>query len=171
MVTEKEKRKIFTAKSLAYSGLLAALLVGGKYALSFIPNVEIVSPLIILTSVFFGLNVSLPAVIAFCLIDTVVYGFYPTVFLQYMVHWPSLAILSYVVSRKSKELFRLIAVNFILSIAFWIGTPVVNVIFRFSLFWSTVVSGIPFFIAQAVSSLAFLIALYKPFAALSRRMV
>lgn len=170
MVSE-QKNKIFTAKSMAYSGLLAALLVGGKYALSFIPNVEIVSALIVLTSVFMGLNVSLPAVIVFCVADNFVYGFYPTVLIQYLIHWPALAISSYLVSRKSKELFRLIVVNFILSITFWIGTPVINVIFKFSLFWPTVVSGIPFFIAQAVSSLAFLIALYKPFEALSRRMV
>ncbi len=170
MVKDKNK-KIFTAKSIAYSGLLAALLVGGKYALSFIPNVEIVSPLIILTSAFFGLPVSLPAVIVFCLVDTVIYGFYPTVLVQYIFHFPLLAVMSFIVSKKDRGIFALVLTSFVFSIAFWLETPVINVLFKFSLFLPTVVSGIPFFVAQCVSSIAFLLVLYKPVSALSNRMV
>lgn len=170
MVTKENKTK-FTARSVAYSGLLAALLVGGKYALSFIPNVEIVSPLIILSSAFFGLHVSLPAVVVFCLVDNFIYGFYPTVLLQYAIHFPLLAIISYVFSRKDKGCFLLVLISFIFSIAFWLGTPIINVIFKFSLFIPTVISGIPFFVAQCVSSIAVLLVLYKPVFALSKRIV
>lgn len=170
MVTKKNTKK-FAARSIAYSGLLAALLVGGKYALSFIPNVEIVSPFIMLSGAFFGLTVTLPSVIVFCLIDTVIYGFYPTIFLQYIVHFPLLAIASFLFTRSNKEIFRLIVISFIFSIAFWIGTPIINVIFKFSLFMPTVISGIPFFVAQCVSSMAFLFVLYKPVSALSKRIV
>lgn len=151
------------AKEIAYAGVLSAVLIAGKFALSFLPNVEMVSAIIILATIYFGIKISLPAVLVFCLIDTVIYGFYPIAFCQYLFHFPLLCVITYFVSKNSKELLPFIVLSFAFSILFWLETPILNVIFKFSLFLPTLISGIPFFVAQTISSIAFLIALYKPF--------
>ena len=151
------------AKEIAYAGVLSAVLIAGKFALSFLPNVEIVSAIIILATVCFGIKTALPGVLVFCIADAFIYGFYPIALIQYLFHFPLLCVCSYVLSKKTKELLPFVVLSFIFSMAFWVETPILNVIFKFSLFMPTLISGIPFMVAQTISSLAFLIALYKPF--------
>ena len=55
-------------KNVALVGMMTALLTTGKAVLSFIPNVEIVSFMIIMFSVYFGRK-TLLAVFAFVLIE------------------------------------------------------------------------------------------------------
>lgn len=160
---ENKSAKSKISKKIAYSGILAATLIAGKYVLSFLPNVEIVSPLIILSAVFFGIGVSLPSAVVFVIVDTIIYGFYPTVLIQYAFHFPLLAITSYFAAKKGENLLKIIIISFIFSMFFWVETPIINVIFKFSLFLPTLISGIPFMVAQSLSSIAFCLVLYKPF--------
>lgn len=157
------KNSLTITKVIAYSGLLSATLISGKYVLSFIPNVEIVSALIILSSVFLGLKITLPSVVVFVLADTLIYGFYLNSLIQYIFHFPLLSLLSYLVTKKNQSLLKLILVSFTFSVLFWIETPIINVILRFSLFIPTLIAGIPFFIIQAISSIATIFFLYSPF--------
>lgn len=151
------------AKEIAYASVLSAVLIAGKFALSFLPNVEMVSAIIILATIYFGIKISLPAVFVFCIIDAFIYGFYPAVLIQYLFHFPLLCVITYLFSKKTTEILPFVLLSFAFSILFWFETPILNVIFKFSLFLPTLISGIPFFVAQTISSIAFLIALYKPF--------
>ena len=62
------------AKDIAYASVLSAVLIAGKFALSFLPNVEMISAIIILATIYFGIKISLPAVLVFCIIDAFIYG-------------------------------------------------------------------------------------------------
>ena len=62
----------FSAKRLALAGMMAALLIVGKYVLSFIPNVEVVTTLIICYSCIFGFD-GVIATLIFCTADIFLY--------------------------------------------------------------------------------------------------
>ncbi len=60
-------------RKLLLFGLLAGLLVTLKFALSFLPNIEVVTPLIIAYTFVFGIQVIIPVYI-FVAIETLLYG-------------------------------------------------------------------------------------------------
>ena len=92
----KSKAKHSTAL-ICISAMYAGLLVGGKAALSAIPNVEIVTLLIALCAYCWGLGVALPAVGAFIVVETIFYGFNTWV-ISYIIHWNAVAIAFWLVS-------------------------------------------------------------------------
>ncbi len=92
----KSKVKHSTAL-ICISAMYAGLLVGGKAALSAIPNVEIVTLLIALCAYCWGLGVALPAVGAFIVVETMFYGFNTWV-ISYIIHWNAVAIAFWLVS-------------------------------------------------------------------------
>ncbi|MDR3215900.1 MAG: hypothetical protein LBT55_00605 [Clostridiaceae bacterium] len=75
-----------TAKELVYAGVFAALLSGAKLALRVIPNVEVVTLLIILYASFAGGRAVFCAVTVFCTIEFAIYGFGTWVPLYY-IYW------------------------------------------------------------------------------------
>lgn len=87
----KQKMKL-TIQDLALLGLLTATLTAGKAALSFIPNVEVVSLLIIVYSLVFGPKV-LFSVFAFVLLEVFQYGLGIWT-VMYLYIWPILSLLT-----------------------------------------------------------------------------
>ena len=83
-----------TVSDIAVIGIMVATLVGGKMALSFLPNVEVVTLLIILYTLCFGKKV-IYAIFAFICIETFLYGFHLWV-IMYLYTWPLLALITYV---------------------------------------------------------------------------
>lgn len=151
------------AKDIAVTAMTAALLVCGKLVIFYIPNVEVVTPLIIITTCAFGYKRVLPAVLVFCLLDNFLYTFFYLVTIQYFFHWPLLCILSEVTFRLFKDnslAFSLLGL--FSAILFWIETPAINHIFRFSLFLPTLVAGIPFMIPMAVCGFFITLISYRP---------
>lgn len=84
-------------------GVMVAALEGGKIALSFLPNVEIVTLFIILFTLFFGGKV-IYAIAAFILLEGFLYGF-GLWFVMYLCIWPLLALLTYLFRRRTGTLF------------------------------------------------------------------
>ncbi len=78
---------IFVARVAVMSGMLTVL----KFALSFVPNVEVITLLILVFASALGLSYALPATFVFCLVDMAIYGIGSWVVL-YFVYWPLLAI-------------------------------------------------------------------------------
>lgn len=81
-----------TIQDLALLGLLTATLTVGKAALAFIPNVEVVSLLIIVYSLVFGPKV-LFSVFAFVLLEIFQYGLGIWT-VMYLYIWPLLSLLT-----------------------------------------------------------------------------
>lgn len=87
------KGSFYHVKKIVLIGLLAATVTGGKLALSAIPNVEIVTLLIILYTVVFGLTVSLPVTIVFVSAEMLIYGINTWV-ISYYIYWCALALVA-----------------------------------------------------------------------------
>jgi hypothetical protein len=80
-----------TTKKIALTGILAALLIGGKWALSAIPNVEIVTVLIGSFGFVFGPWVTVMATLAFVVEEALIWGFNTWV-VSYFIYWPLVAV-------------------------------------------------------------------------------
>ena len=156
----------YATYNIAVIGLLSALLVTGKYVLQFIPNVEIVSSLIIVFTCTLGLKRTFPAVLVFCLLDNLLYPFSIFVTIQYFFHWPLLCILTKLIIRNNKPnlKYNIVFVIYIafMSFLFCLETPMINEIFNISKFIPTLVSGIPFMIPMLISGVVVITVLYLP---------
>ena len=73
-----------SAKRIALAALFAALVSGGKLALMFIPNVEVVSILLAVAGYCFGALFSLSVSLVFCTVETALWGFNTWVILYFV---------------------------------------------------------------------------------------
>lgn len=90
-----------TAAYVVKTAVMAALLTSLKLALSFIPNVEIVTLLILVYAAVFGAMYTLPAVLIFCCVEIAIYGVASWVLL-YFIYWPLLAFGACIILKKRK---------------------------------------------------------------------
>lgn len=86
----KNKTKLGTLYIVRVA-FMAALLTVGKLALSFIPNVEVVTVLVIVYGSALGIGYVLPATLIFCAVEMALYGV-GTWNVLYFVFWPLLGI-------------------------------------------------------------------------------
>ena len=98
----KSEKSRFTTRDVVIMALLIALLVVSKEALAFLPNIELVSLLIILYSLQFGKK-TIFIIIAFILIEGLLYGF-GTWWWAYLYTWPLLYILTRVLRKFTNPL-------------------------------------------------------------------
>ncbi len=102
-INKGRKGAIFVARVAVMSGMLTVL----KFALSFVPNVEVVTLLVLVFASAFGLLYALPATIIFCLVDMAIYGIGSWVVL-YFVYWPLLAIVGALCLKKGNLIIAVI---------------------------------------------------------------
>ena len=93
----------FTARDIALIGVMIATLEVAKLAMSYLPNIELVTLLIILYTLFFG-NKIYYALAAFVLLEGCLYGFGVWWFM-YLYIWPLLAILTNIVKKQQSVWF------------------------------------------------------------------
>lgn len=87
------KKGRLAAEYVVKVAVMSALLTALKFALSFIPNVEVVTLLIMVYAAVFGAAYTLPAVVVFCAVEIAIYGVGSWVIL-YFFYWPMLAAVS-----------------------------------------------------------------------------
>ncbi|MGI6538968.1 MAG: hypothetical protein ACOX22_11860 [Caldicoprobacterales bacterium] len=143
-------------------GLLSALTTAGKLALSFIPNVEIVTLFFILFAVTLGLKRSLLISLVFSIVEILLYGF-STWVLGYFIIWPLLVIVASFLSKRIKTeygyavlggLFGLFfGMVFALTESFFYGPA-----YGFA-YW---VNGLVFDLIHGVSNFILILLLFKP---------
>lgn len=85
---------------VARVALIAALLTVGKMAFAAIPNVEVVTVLIIVYGATLGLPYALTATLIFCTVEMAIWPPHTWVVLYY-IYWPALAIVSSFTLRRS----------------------------------------------------------------------
>ncbi len=76
-----------TTKDLAIIGLYTALLIGGQLALSAISGVEIITLLFTAFCFYFGTWRGMAVATAFSLLRMIVFGFFPSVLVLYLVYY------------------------------------------------------------------------------------
>ncbi len=137
-------------------GLMAATLEVGKFTLSFLPNIEVVTLLCALFGYVFG-GAGVIATLVFIAIEPLIYGF-GTWIISYCLYWPFVAIIFMLLGRlKVKNRVILTVVAVILTVWFGILTSLVDVglfsgyfdnfLYRFGIYY---LRGITFYITQII---------------------
>ena len=155
------------AHRLVLGGVLVAVLEASKLALSFLPNVELVSLLVILYALEFPTLVFLILPV-FVLVECGVYGLGLWVFM-YLYAWPLLAVLARLFHCRQAPLFwALLSGGFglcfgaLCALAYLpVGGP--------TLFFTTWVSGIPYDLVHCGANFLLCLCLFSPLRRLIKR--
>lgn len=98
--TGSENKKRWSARDIAVTGTMVALLEISKRALDLLPNIELVSFLFIMFTLFYGRK-TLAAAMAFATFECVYFGFGPWTLTYYYV-WPVLILLVLAARKKGR---------------------------------------------------------------------
>ncbi|MBR4800256.1 MAG: hypothetical protein IK048_01070 [Clostridia bacterium] len=101
---------------VARVAILASLLTVGKIAFAALPNVEVVTLLIIVYGATLGLPYALTAALIFCTVEMALYSPH-TWILMYYIYWPLLAVLSSLLLRR-RNVFKTTVVAVVLAVIY-----------------------------------------------------
>lgn len=76
---------------VAVVAVFTALLLGAQYALWFVKGVEVVTVLLLVFSYRFGVRCGVLSAVAFSLLRSLLFGFFPNVVLLYLIYYPLFA--------------------------------------------------------------------------------
>ncbi len=158
MQTKVSKKRIKPARAVALVGIMTATMECGKLALSFLPNIEVVTLLHALYGYVFG-SLGIVASLVFVCIEPLIYGF-GTWVPAYFLYWPIVAAVFMLLSRlKVKNRWLITVVAVLLTVWFGILTSLVEIglfsgffddfFSRFSIYY---LRGIPFYAAQIATN-------------------
>ena len=154
-----------TIKDIAVMGVMVATMTSFKYAMSLIPNVEPVSLLIILYTLFLGPKV-IYAIVVFILVEGLIYGF-GTWWVSYLYIWPLLAVSTYLIGKKVTDIktrtwvFSIVSALFGLFFGALTSIPhfiMGGFIYGFNYF----IAGIPYDLLHCVGNFVICLALFYP---------
>ena len=151
-----------SAKRVAFAGVMGALLVVSKFALSFIPNVEVVTTLLVAFCFVFGFD-GVVSSLVFCTLDVIIYPPSIDVIVSYYIYWNLMAI-TVAVLREFKV--RNFTAYFITATGYTLFFGVITSFFN-SLFFGVpfgvvYVAGLYFYAIHLVSTAVFMIVGFKP---------
>lgn len=164
---KKSGKKLLNIKDIALIGIMTATLEVVKLALSFLPNIELVTLLIILYTLFFGRKV-IYAIYIFVMLEGLLYGFDIWWFV-YLYIWPFLAIVTGIFHKQKSVWFwsilsgvyglcygALCAIPYLFISNSGTGKGGLHVAFTW---W---IAGIPFDLIHGVSNFILMLVLYIP---------
>lgn len=163
----KSKTKI-TVRDIAITGMMIATIEVAKNALAFIPNVELVSLLVILFTLYFGKKI-LFVIPAFILLEGCIYGF-GLWWIMYLYVWPLLALITYIM-RKQDSVWGWAIISGSFGLAFGALCSIPYIVLsgpKAAFAWW--ISGIPFDILHCVSNFVLCLVLFNPLSKVMRKM-
>ena len=165
----KEKTNFINAKSLALVGIMAATVECGKLALSFLPNVEVVTILLALYGYVFGWYGVVAAGVFVC-IEPLIWGTGSWV-ITYIIYWPCVAIVFMMLAKaKVKNRWIITLVAMLMTVSFGLLSSVIDSAFYLGInehfVKNTVIyyaRGIVFYIVQTVCNAVLFSVLFNYF--------
>ncbi len=152
----------FSAKRLAFAGVMGALLVVGKFALSFIPNVEVVTTLLVAFCFVFGFDGVIASLI-FCTADVILYPPSLDVIVSYYIYWNLIAITVVVLKELGVKSFVPYFITAVLyTLSFGVLTSFFNCLFFGVNFGAVYIAGLYFYAVHLLSTAIFMIVGFKP---------
>ena len=149
-------------RDIVLIGLLSAATTAGKLALSFIPNVEIVTLFFILFAVVLGMKRSLFVAVIFVTTDILIYGFSTWVLGYYLV-WPLLVIIASLLRNKTNSEYVYAFLGGLFGLFFGLFFAITESFFygpAYGLaYW---VNGLVFDLLHGVSNFIIVLLMYKP---------
>ena len=167
MIQSEMKNKFSGAKSLALVGIMAATVECGKLALSFLPNIEVVTLLLALYGYVFGWY-GVAAALVFVCIEPLIYGMGSWV-ITYILYWPAVSALFMLLSHLKVKKIWLLTLSAVLSTAFFgVLSSAIDSAFYLGInahypanFLIYYARGIIFYIIQIVCNAALFLTLFK----------
>ena len=163
--------KSFITKDIVLTALAAALLSAGKQALVAIPNVEVVTLLIMLYAACFKPQIAFIATGVYIVIECFIWGIQTWV-LAYVIHWNFIAFATFLLARvlKVKNRFIYLAFTVLVTTSFGVLTSAIDAVvasmrsrYTFGvLFVAIYLRGVYYYIVHIVGNAAFNIALFAP---------
>ena len=154
-------KNVSPAREVALLACMVALLLVGKQALNFLPNIEVVTLLLIVYTLGFGWKRSLMVTAAFIALEMTVWAIHLWV-IMYIYIWPLLVFLTHQFRRNQSVLFwALFSATFGLFFGMMAALPyIVTSGFPAAVAWW--VSGIPFDLMHAAGNFALCLVLFRP---------
>ncbi|HIS47355.1 MAG TPA: hypothetical protein IAB46_07345 [Candidatus Scybalocola faecigallinarum] len=155
------------AREIAFGALMAAMMFAVQVGLSFLPNIELVSILVIVSTVAFG-RITLMSIYAFVLVEGLCYGF-GIWWMNYCYVWLILYVIARIFRRCSSRLvWALICGGYGLAFGFLCAIPYgfVGGPYAALTYW---VSGIPFDLIHCVSNFVIALVLFSPLCRVCRQ--
>lgn len=148
-------------RDIALIGILSATITAGKLALSFIPNVEIVTLLFIVYTIVFGVRKSLLVSVVFSTTEILIYGL-STWLLGYYLIWSLLIIITGSMRKKVKSEYAYATIGAVFGYAFGMFFAVIESIFYGLAYgWVYWLRGIPFDLVHGTSNFIIILVLYR----------
>ena len=177
-----KKRTVLTARYVTQVAVMAGLITALKFALSFLPNVEVITLLIAVFSTVWGLKYSLPATMVFCTVEMAIYGIGSWVPL-YFLYWPLLAVIFHFALRGKKAPVAMgisVSIGLVMTILFGVLSACTDTLFVLgavskdmlgTYFVSYYLKGLWFDIVHVVSVVISLLVLYIPLVKICEKIV
>ncbi len=159
--TKQGHDKLLTVHNIAYIAVMTAVLEAVKIALNSIPNVELVTLLIIIYTLQFGWKISIIVSLLFAFIECLIWGF-GTWSIVYFYMWPLLILLTNAF-RKSQSPMVFILLSAAFGFAFGALCSIATIFiggFKMALTWW--ISGIPYDLIHGFSNLIISAVLFNP---------
>lgn len=153
-------RAPFKTKDIVIVGIMAALLNIVQVALSFLPNIELVSLLIVLSTIIFSWK-TLYIIYIFVLVEGIIFGFGLWWF-AYLYVWTILMLITMLFRKNRSPFFWAIITG-----AFGLGFGMLCSIPFFiigdkSMVIASIINGIPFDVTHCISNYLLTLILFKP---------
>lgn len=171
--TITKKRTVLTARYVTQVAVMAGLITALKFALSFLPNIEVITVLIAVFSTVWGMKYSVPAVLVFCTVEMAIYGIGSWVPLYY-IYWPMLAVVFHFALRKKKTPVAMgiaVPIGLVFSVLFGVLSASTETLFVIgavnsdmlgTFFVSYYLKGLWFDIVHTISVVVSILVLYIP---------
>ena len=102
---------LHSAKDCAVVAVFTALVIATQFVLSAVPGVELVTVLFASFSAVFGKGRGAFAGLAFAILRSFIFGFFPTVFILYLLYFPLFAFWTATLNRKIRTPLKSLVVN------------------------------------------------------------
>lgn len=149
-----------TARRIAEDGLFAAILFALQVALAFLPNVELVSLLVMLYARHLGRRV-FPILFAFAVLEGLLYGF-GIWWISYLYVWPILAWLSILLKKTQAPVFSYGILSCFFGFGFGLLCSIPYMAGGLGAAFAWWIAGIPFDLIHGISNLILALALFAP---------
>lgn len=156
-----------TSRDVAVLSIMSAILIVAKVVLAGLPNIELVSFLIIIFTLNFGKK-TFAIIPTYVLLEILIFGFNVMWSISYMYVWPLLFLFT-MLFRKFKSPVNMAVLSgfFGLAFGFLCSFPLLFISFGgygtgFGAMISYWIAGIPFDIVHGVSNFVIMLVLYKP---------
>ncbi len=103
---QANKKRVRVSRECAYLAVFVALVIAAQLCLTFVPGIELVTVLFVSYAFAFGWRRGALAAVAFSLLRQLIFGFFPTVLILYLLYYSLLALFFGLLGGRVKKTLR-----------------------------------------------------------------